>query len=282
VPRKEGQGTCRWEECGRGWYETAGRHSESHSMLTYEYQCDGRRPACERCERQGRSCPGYRDLGGVIFRDENSRIVRRVAKKYGNKPLAAPSASLASPAASASATATFDNDHDGSPALQVPVSMVSARLGPNEGVCYFHQEFCWETVPLYAGSWAGPSSTLANATGAIGLAMLSFKRRSTSLAQEAFAEYGTAMHVVNRELSNPATALSDSTLAIVVLMSFFEVSCCPQHILTACVNIVGQWQELKKITCPRLSPGLVPPPWILGLITPKGQPPSSPCAAHHS
>ncbi len=54
--------------------------------------------------------------------------------------------------------------------------------------------------------------------------MLSFVRRSPSLQRDAFAEYGEALHLANNSLAERANARSDSTLAMVILMSFFDVS----------------------------------------------------------
>ncbi|KAL3952618.1 hypothetical protein ACCO45_012561 [Purpureocillium lilacinum] len=57
---------------------------------------------------------------------------------------------------------------------------------------------------------------------ALGLASFSFTRKSTAMQRAAAAEYSTALQSINHMLADPATATLDSTLAVVILMSFFE------------------------------------------------------------
>lgn len=163
-----------------------------------------------------------------MFRDENARIARRATQKHGSQPSSTAKAQLEPD----SKTWSGDDSsmrlgklqHRPQSTLLVSSPIVlSTHFGSNEGACYFYQEFSWETVPLYSASFSERSPALCNATAALGLAMLSFKRSSLSLSRDAHAEYGTALQLVNRELSNPVAACSDSTLAVVVLMSFFEV-----------------------------------------------------------
>jgi hypothetical protein len=40
------------------------------SCITMKVKCDQTKPSCQRCRRGGRECPGYRDPGDFVFRNE--------------------------------------------------------------------------------------------------------------------------------------------------------------------------------------------------------------------
>ena len=42
-------------------------------------QCDQQKPHCLKCQKSGKSCPGYRNLNEILFRDESERILRKNA-----------------------------------------------------------------------------------------------------------------------------------------------------------------------------------------------------------
>jgi hypothetical protein len=105
-----------------------------------------------------------------------------------------------------------------------PTAAVPVRIGENEGISFFRQELAWEAVGMHFGSWGPISPALRSITSAFGLALLSFARRSPELRREAYNEYGAALQHAGQSLSHPEKAKSDTTLAVVVLLSFFEVS----------------------------------------------------------
>lgn len=43
--------------------------------------CDRVKPACKRCLARGLICPGYRDAGGVVFKDESKAVFTRHSKR---------------------------------------------------------------------------------------------------------------------------------------------------------------------------------------------------------
>lgn len=100
------------------------------------------------------------------------------------------------------------------------------QIGTDEAVSFFHQQLSWETVPKNALIYADTKSStlLIHATAAIGLALLSFARNSTKLKHQSFVEYGTALSQVHNSLSRPETAITDLTLAQIVLIGYFEVN----------------------------------------------------------
>ncbi|KAB5559564.1 hypothetical protein GE09DRAFT_1285549 [Coniochaeta sp. 2T2.1] len=242
-------------------------------------KCDGGKPYCERCTSTGRTCPGYREMVTVIFRDENGRILRRAgaaAAKKGHKlqpqpgeesindnsdknqsqvrvqqtkpPRVKPtpfkvkgwrvaevpsqskqaSQQHSSSSSSSSVTCTEKQQQQRrikNELLLIPASPVaiSVRIDGDEGVSFFRQEFWWESVGMHWATWKVVGPDLYSIASAFGLAMLSFVKRRPELQARAYNEYGAALQLANKSLGNVETAKSDSTLAVVILMSFFEI-----------------------------------------------------------
>ncbi|UNI15521.1 hypothetical protein JDV02_002048 [Purpureocillium takamizusanense] len=106
------------------------------------------------------------------------------------------------------------------PAVPPPPAL---QIGRDEAICFFRDRFAWQTVSrFFVLSTRESPALLLNMVAALGLASFSFARKSPALRRAAAAEYGAALEGVNRMLSDPGTATSDSTLAVVILMSFFE------------------------------------------------------------
>lgn len=217
-------------------------------------QCDGGRPTCDRCAQSGRQCPGYRELGAVIFRDENGRIVRRATARRGavadgnsttvaaddegvqkeevqansrrNAAIKVRGWRVSDVAGQRQQSKKHSRPKGGGElpiATSLPTATVHMRIGANEGISFFRREFCWEAVGMHFDSWRSISPDLLSITSAFGLALLSFARRSPELRAKAYNEYGAALKLANASLSQPEKARSDTTLAVVVLLSFFEV-----------------------------------------------------------
>ncbi|CAP69115.1 uncharacterized protein PODANS_7_10740 [Podospora anserina S mat+] len=50
-------------------------------------RCDQRAPGCGQCEKRHQTCPGYRNLVDLMFRDESSHVIKKAkarARKKGN------------------------------------------------------------------------------------------------------------------------------------------------------------------------------------------------------
>jgi hypothetical protein len=107
--------------------------------------------------------------------------------------------------------------------LDSPTVTVPVRIGPNEGICFFRKEFSWEAVAMHYEALKEVTPELHSITSAFGMALLSFARRAPELRQKAYNEYGTSLQLANMSLSQPDNAKSDTTLAVVILMSYFEV-----------------------------------------------------------
>lgn len=44
-------------------------------------RCDKTRPSCLRCIKRGCICPGYRDIGGIIFKDQSRAVTERQSRR---------------------------------------------------------------------------------------------------------------------------------------------------------------------------------------------------------
>ncbi|KAK4193615.1 hypothetical protein QBC35DRAFT_1483 [Podospora australis] len=56
-------------------------------------RCDQREPGCGQCEKRQQSCPGYRNLVDLMFRDESSHVIKKAkarARKRGANLVAGP------------------------------------------------------------------------------------------------------------------------------------------------------------------------------------------------
>ena len=69
---------------------------------------------------------------------------------------------------------------------------------------------------------ASAGSAISNIISAVGLATFSHAKRAPKLVQRASQMYCAALHSVNLAMADPATMLSDETLAVVLLMTFYE------------------------------------------------------------
>ncbi len=148
------------------------------------------RPSCDRCVRSGCRCQDIATFQMFIFRDENSRIVRRALKSHSRgAPGADDGAEVVPDVDEKSDVAAACRQVQGprnkriqvrgwriaaapkspqrqeqpfladlkSPAIQ---PMVPVRIGRSEAVCFFLQQFSWETVSIHAAKWKNLSPAL--------------------------------------------------------------------------------------------------------------------------
>lgn len=236
------------------------------------YQCDQTRPACIRCTRIKRVCPGYRDVSSLLFRDESRAVARKANKSAAsssgpNSPSASsrlvpqrsgtesPTLSLfhagdaaedeaEDEAASSSSSSAADTSSPGSGRDQVAPFIPANPFKLDEkfeATCFFFDSFAW----IYSGvmqkcdlSGVSSSSTplaqkaLANAISSVGMANISSIQRSKSLRMAAWREYAEALKWTNAAISDREQATEDATLASILCLSMFEVCHC------ACCYIV--------------------------------------------
>lgn len=217
------------------------------------YQCDQTRPACIRCTRIRRVCPGYRDISSVLFRDE-TRSVARKAKSAASSGPNSPSASASclvpqSSAASNASTGSLSPTGDMAEAGPLADKWSSRRI-IDEGIpliprnpfktdqklhatCFFFDSFAWIYSGVIqrcdpSGDASSPSTPLAqraltNAVTSVGMANLSSIQRSKPLRIAAWREYADALKWTNAAISDRTQATEDATFAAILCLSMFEV-----------------------------------------------------------
>jgi hypothetical protein len=184
-------------------------------------QCDGARPACDRCGRSGRQCSGYRDLTKVMFHDENQRIIDRASQKYAKSGSAAAKRAIGK---DSSTVAGGYADRSEQSTCESTMLMLgpSKRIGQDEAICLFRREYSFQSASVHFGHWTN-NPAVFDAITAIGLSLHSFNRRSPCLSRAGFEKYASALQSLNGALSHRATAVADATLVAVSLLAYFEV-----------------------------------------------------------
>ncbi|KAK7747378.1 hypothetical protein SLS53_001632 [Cytospora paraplurivora] len=188
-------------------------------------RCDQRKPGCKRCEKGRTTCPGYRDLGQVLFRDESARTIekaRRHVQVEGRDVLRCGRLQSQQIPRAQGPKAVLYSEMSLVRTLQWPLGQTAAAFfldnfvvkGPilsdtNHdllvGICRDHSE-----------------SAASYAIEAVGLAGLSNVHRDHQLRVEARKRYGRALTKTNCSLSDPAEATSDLTAMAVLFLGQFE------------------------------------------------------------
>ncbi|KAH6988221.1 hypothetical protein BKA56DRAFT_578506 [Ilyonectria sp. MPI-CAGE-AT-0026] len=176
-------------------------------------KCDGRRPACRRCELYRTTCPGYErplvvrfhaGLRGGVSRDpvvgassQPHHLIRRLSLLVNSNPTRQPQPSF-----------------------------------EEESIMYFMHEHCVQPGPdavrghldflqdMYQAS--NHDSCLRQATLATAYMSLSRHYKSSTLYLTARLHYGAALRAINRDLSASPKALKDEMLASIMILGMME------------------------------------------------------------
>ncbi|KAL1874022.1 hypothetical protein VTK73DRAFT_576 [Phialemonium thermophilum] len=207
-------------------------------------KCDQRKPDCLRCEKSKLSCPGYRDLNQVVFRDECERIVRlseraRNASASGQHPTEIKRAQRV-PISGARTPHNPETDPSSkalpAESLSSPTQSIPPMLTqpPNEiAASFFFLRYALVDHP-FAGvyqEWIRRSyfcedrsnSPLRAIIRAIGLAGISNISGSSYAKTAAKRQYCEAVTALKQDLDIPSRAVADCTLGAVILLGIFEV-----------------------------------------------------------
>ncbi|KAL2024893.1 hypothetical protein VTK56DRAFT_3592 [Thermocarpiscus australiensis] len=176
-------------------------------------KCDQQKPGCMRCERAGLQCPGFRDLGDLMFRDESQRIIRRA--QHVARPQ---SPSHFSTEISPPNCCIF-------PAISQPLDELAASF-------FFTKYYSCSGPPFSAGNdrtWLAdtyckvtPGHALQSIIQAAGMAGLANVFHAPHVVPKSQEQYGRALAALQRVLSNPIESLTDTTLMTVLLLGFYE------------------------------------------------------------
>ncbi|KAE8409224.1 hypothetical protein BDV37DRAFT_293823 [Aspergillus pseudonomiae] len=195
---------------------------------TRRIKCDRAEPTCSQCVRAFFSCPGYRDLQQLHYRNENEKVRFRVrSAQYSTERqvgLAKETGPQSRQAFKAAVVAQ---------SLQsLPASLSSSTSA--ESVGFFFRYYVLEdghNIPIYLSAsqmevLAANSPSVMQSLVAVGLAGLSNIKKSPDLMSKATEEYTRALHLINGALKDEAQRKSDATLAATMLLGMFEVLTC--------------------------------------------------------
>lgn len=169
-------------------------------------QCDQAVPACRRCQRNGRNCPGYPAITDVTFRN----------------------------------TLSIEANQKQRPQALSRTSSISAPLATDwhtQAVCMFFHDYVMEPGESTAGVgflyglpelWRDERTTSALQETVSAVALTSLAHRSSCfdyLVPQARQCYGKALQLTTRILSDPKEVRKDSTLATILCLGMYEA--CP-------------------------------------------------------
>jgi hypothetical protein len=182
-----------------------------------------------KCERAKVQCPGFRDLNGVLFRDESDRIIRKARKlRYENEVEQASSLEMqqALPAlAAGSECSIYLLPINISAVLSHPINEVGAHFFFAKYTCEdppFSKEYnTWLTRVYWEDS---PDHALRAAIEAAGMAVISNIFYAPDIACKSKEQYGRALAAMKKALGDPVESLTDTTLMTVIILGLFEVS----------------------------------------------------------
>lgn len=164
-------------------------------------RCDQELPACGRCVRLGKACGGYRDLSGLIFKNETANVTRRASSQSGN------SQSEASQSAASSSAATTRNPS--------PEKESTARS-------FFFSQFVTASHLSFLDS-VSVDEFLSKPIVACATAVMANRENDTKAKEAARRSYVEAITATNAALRHPRKVREDNTLVAVSLLAVFEV-----------------------------------------------------------
>lgn len=193
-------------------------------------KCDQRKPDCMRCEKAKTPCPGFRNLGDVLFRDESARIIQksRITREeiHVLQPMSSPTLvvqDVVSAYPSASPCPTFVPSTSIAYTFSPPINETGARFFFANFACdrphlseHYHD---WMSKLYYEDN---PNPALRAAIEATGMAGVSNIYYAPNFEFQAKIHYGKALLATKQALSNPAESISDVTLMTVILLGLFE------------------------------------------------------------
>jgi hypothetical protein len=170
-----------------------------HACRERRVGCDRAKPTCKKCLARGHICPGYRDAGGVVFKDQSQAVYARHSR----------------PRSTALPTQLRSNPHDVTTAFFFRQCVLPTRQEWPLGNEYFEH-----ILPLYNS--AAPKSALATVVSVMALKVATV-HHSPGYVQPLVSESELrAVRAVNAALSNPLECLKDETLLAVLCLDFAQ------------------------------------------------------------
>jgi hypothetical protein len=191
-------------------------------------QCDQAVPACGQCIKSDRTCPGYRNAVDLMFHDES----KQVAHRNKTRP-------LQSIEKQGSASATTDKRALASLAEALPIKLTDFVLYQpldDLGVNFFMSTYVGDD-PAVSQLYYLPKSYakigysnpgLQRGIIAAGLAGYAKTAQQRDVSDAARRRYGVAIQSINAALSDPRTAIQESTLLAILVAAMFEILIIPR------------------------------------------------------
>ncbi|PTB34956.1 hypothetical protein M441DRAFT_32368 [Trichoderma asperellum CBS 433.97] len=197
-------------------------------------KCDYRTPSCTQCIRADVSCPGYRNLLELKFKDQSKEVVRNYRLPASKKRPA--STSTVEPQTSIPTGIPRDSDDFGALCCEkTALSIPRANLVyPEQEIArsYLYANYiiggprCGHMSYLLPLIERSRNSAVNAAVSAVALAALANIRLSPKTMLKAQQEYTTALSKTNLALKDPSMCKTDGILAAVVMLGMFEVMTC--------------------------------------------------------
>ena len=216
-----------------------------HACRVRKTKCDKIPEGCSQCKRAKRECPGYRNAGDLVFRDESSNVVRKAKAKEARKKAISdspPPESLQSEEPQSEGTQSEEEDSIEVVQQQDP-HLASFMLAPaveDLATGFFISNFVVVNTgrrQRHFGLIANDriedvSESLLSSMKAVGLAGFAHAAHAPHLQKNARYQYLKAIQSTNAALRDPVEVRKDSTLLSIMILGIFEsITGCHQRSL---------------------------------------------------
>ncbi|TVY81468.1 hypothetical protein LSUE1_G002769 [Lachnellula suecica] len=217
-----------------------------HACRARKTRCDKVPEGCTQCKKAKRTCPGYRNPGDLIFRDESTNVVHKIKAREARESRR--TKTKGSPASDI--TIPQDDDTE-SISLSTSLEIVQQDNSPLSAEYALAPTLEDRAVGCFVFNYVmnrnGPSrghmqnlaemsrvnvlgDSLTTAIKAVGLAAYAHAARAPSLSQNASFQYMKAIQLTNAALRSPEDVTKDSTLMAIHILSIYEtITGCKQR-----------------------------------------------------
>lgn len=257
---------------------------EANLDLSPVDQCDRNPDGCSQCARAKKACPGYRNQLDLMFRDENSRVIKKSACHQQASKSASPTSRALLPATGdvvadlQGSTEPLDRvemDRPGNLPPNRPILPHQANQSPPESVglipaaipstgealgtaVFFSQYIRTTDMALDPGFFHFAQPVLDNSESdvhgvtacmaAVGLAGMANVENQPHLIDEARKYYVRGLSSTNAAIRDPQEAVKDTTLLSIMVLGFYEqIACLSKKSLRAWIDHINGAAELVRM-----------------------------------
>ncbi|KAH7128782.1 hypothetical protein B0J11DRAFT_279259 [Dendryphion nanum] len=199
-----------------------------YSCRRRRIKCDRKQPGCTQCSKISIDCPGYRNPLDLSFRSENDNVIRRAQASYQTAPRKKRSRPVfqwhvdITNQDKLSRNDSLTNLRSfAEPEICSPLSLIPEDIGTSYFMTSYVPGSHYDYLPaLYTHSRSHSAlHTIIYATSMASLSREIMEPRFMELARK---HYTKALELTNHALADVSTAIKDSTLVSVMLLSLFE------------------------------------------------------------